>query len=308
MTSFIRRAGILTASALCLGACTTIQSATRQAVRYNSAFSNARNEILLLNILRARQNEPLQFSTISTVTGPMRGNINITTGLEWVFHAGDTLSPGGGFTFRDPAITLTPLESKEFRQGMMKSVDADYYSALLRQGWAPELVKELVLETPIVCVADDSKVIRSTWLSGAEAAGILKDGIGDDLAVRLSSASRKDGKVQVTFLSKRSSIKVDEGVCPSGRFLDPKATRFRSPLAIINYLAVTPGALPILKSDQRKAPSDVLVATFHRDGIWYVPRSPDSGAKLSLLAEIIGFQTTDAALQASKPTVTVNGD
>lgn len=227
----LRRALCLALASSAVSSCTTTIEAARSAsVRYNAAFADARNEILLVNILRARDELPLQFSTISTVTGPMRANIDLTSALEWVFHDKDKLTPSGTFTFRNPAVTLTPLESKEFLQGMTKPIAVDQLDELLEQGWDASAVLNLAVgaiqcpnETKIVNDGRDriwvntfenAASLSRTWRVGktdksaagdfdvtaAEGAKIVKEGLGDDYSVGIAKkqANRKRMGLEVS--------------------------------------------------------------------------------------------------------------
>ncbi len=147
MTYVVRRASayLIVLSCLTCG-CTTIEATRDASVRYNSAFANARNEILLLNILRASAQEPLQFSTISTVTGPMRGNVTVGGAIDNVLlGTSKVFNPSSQFVFRNPEVTLTPLDSKEFRQGMGTPVTAAQIDQLLAEGWDRAAVLNLVI-------------------------------------------------------------------------------------------------------------------------------------------------------------------
>jgi len=140
-----RRALFLASLGCTLAGCTTVQATRDASVRYNAAFADARNQIPLVNILRARDQMPVQFSTISNVTGPMRANVDVTAAWEWVFHDKDKVTPGGTFTFRNPAVTLTPLDSKEFVQGMATPITAAQVDQLLAEGWDRGAVLNLVI-------------------------------------------------------------------------------------------------------------------------------------------------------------------
>ncbi|MEA3052898.1 MAG: hypothetical protein QOG72_1801, partial [Sphingomonadales bacterium] len=52
-----------------LGGCALSQATPKIALDYNRDFADSRNEMLLLNVLRAAAREPLQFSTMGTVQG-----------------------------------------------------------------------------------------------------------------------------------------------------------------------------------------------------------------------------------------------
>ena len=220
--------------------CTTVDAARDASVKYNSAFADARNEILLINILRARDQVPLEFSTISTVTGPMRANVDVTSAFEWIFHDNDKLTPGGTLTFRNPAVTLTPLESKEFLQGMAKPLTAEAVDELQALGSDRAAVLNLAI-AGVVCSGTESKYGNATVLNNGrdsrvvadferiaaasadwdlterkpkpiahiavkapEGAKLVKEGLGDDYSVELADeqASASDMRVSVKSTEK----------------------------------------------------------------------------------------------------------
>lgn len=321
MRAKFRRALIVSA-VFSLSACTTIEAATKQAVRYNSAFTNARNEILLLNILRAQNGEPLQFSTISTVQGPMRGNIEVSNTLDWIFHGADEvrkLTPDGGFTFRDPTITITPLESKEFREGMMKPVSVEYLNQLVDQEWPVDLVEDMLItvkDCELRSVKEKGVIVkteREALIPSENAGELLREGAGKGVSIELvGSANDRPEKVRVRFRTEQISIadttRINPNICPSG-LINVKNTTLRSPLAIIRYLAkrTKSSEYPFLKLESgRLSKSDpTLVATVFRETTYSVPRNEKYAETLALLAEIIGFQTMNAELNANKPIVAI---
>jgi hypothetical protein len=69
------------------------------------------------------------------------------------------------------------------------------------------------------------------------------------------------------------------------------------------------GSNPYFKVIQNsKIPQNALVGTRFRHNLYYIEQGGNSPQTLAVLAEIIGFQTTDASLNASKPTLTVSQD
>lgn len=240
----------------------------------------------------------------------MRGSIGITSAFEWIFHGTDKLTPGGSFTFRDPAVTLTPLDSNEFRQGMMKPVGASYFAELLRQGWDSDVVKDLIVENVGCVAAPDPNPIREErriLVSSADAVKILREGAGDKIKLKLLTEQNDPEKVWVVMSTEPEpgALEIDRSICPLGG-LDTKTTKFRSPLSMINYLGAS-GTHPHFQVSTGRPANDqsVLVATQYRSKYYYVSHGRKSAQTLALLAEIIGFQTTNATLDASKPTVTV---
>jgi hypothetical protein len=136
-------------------------------VSFNRVFADARNEILLLNILRAEYNDPQQFSTISSVTGNMRPQMSVTGTLDnLIIGATKVFNPSGQFALRNPSVTIGPLETKEFRAGMMKPVTAQFVDDLLGQGWSRPVVLHLVLSAVICKTHAAAELVKRAAISG----------------------------------------------------------------------------------------------------------------------------------------------
>lgn len=343
---------VVAVNAICcvLAGCTTVGETKKGAVGFNRVFSDARNEVLLLNVLRARYNEPLQFSTISTVTGSMRPDFKLTGGLDnLILGAANAFKPAGEVDLLHPSVTIGPLESKEFRQGMMKPIDAKFVDDLIAQGWSKDVVLHLVLGG-IMCddvtyqnyngVDRDAKEVitfaqkvdwhlprpalmrgKSFLLNTSAAAKLIREGAGDGLKIVPVDAESGDpaGKLrlqivreapQMVNLGQANPCHTPTNTIEAGKLI------FRSPMAMIRYLGVltrnSEGGNDYFRvlPARNSIPQDAVVGTRFQNALFYVPRTEPAGRykpseTLALLAEIIGFQTTDASLGASKPVVTV---
>jgi hypothetical protein len=145
----------------CLGGCAATTTTNKVAVDYNRFFAQSRNEVLVTNILRASAREPMQFSTMGTVTGGVRNSGSITVPFTNLIGgtSGLTISPSA--TLNDsinPNITIVPLADKEFTEGILKPVSLDTLAYFLNQGWDPELILPLVVGG-IIC-----KRGKQSWL------------------------------------------------------------------------------------------------------------------------------------------------
>ena len=347
MNSRRHRAIFFSAFCCLLTSCTTVAATKKGAVGFNRVFADARNEVLLLNILRARDGEPLQFSTISTVSGNMRPDMKVTGGLDnLILGAANVFNPAGEFGFRNPTITIAPLETKEFRQGMMKPVKIEFIEELINEGWDPKTVFHLVIagikcgdakkghefvaqfaenaewETAVKKAPDKSPEApaKSVAVTAAEATKMLREGAGDSVELEIVDSQPGDAantvRVQFnkpkpqTFLLDRNSRVCGDSVAE----LPAKNLVLRSPSGMIQYLGELVGKgsggnayFRVLQARDR-IPQGVLVGTRFSHNLYYVAHDGHSPQTLALLAEIIGFQTTDASLNASKPTLTVSQD
>jgi hypothetical protein len=130
-----------------LSGCASLRNTDQVAVDYNRTFASAQNKSLLLNILRASEREPLQFSTISNVSGAVRNSGGIELQLTDVLGGGKLgvtpkLSIDDGV---NPAVTIIPLSQKEFTVGIHRAVDPATLDLFLGQGWDRELLLPLLI-------------------------------------------------------------------------------------------------------------------------------------------------------------------
>jgi hypothetical protein len=163
---------LLALSGLLLTGCSSQRLAT-QAVSFNLTLERAQNEMLLLNIIRAKDRLPMYISGISGLTGNVQTTLTSSLGhtytdagakkaAEAVSGAAtavtttkeitDTLTraytPSIGATFsKNPTFTLAVLDTQEFIRGFLAPVGKDtlhYYWTT--QDWPPELLFYLLVQ------------------------------------------------------------------------------------------------------------------------------------------------------------------
>ncbi|HEX8191333.1 MAG TPA: hypothetical protein VF552_00390 [Allosphingosinicella sp.] len=359
----------LAAAALMLAAgCTATGSARDAGVSYNRAFADARNEVLLLNILRTAAREPMQFSTINQVTGAPRPGAQITIPFSNILLGGDeSINPTVGLTARNPSITIIPLSSREFMRGMAAPIDFALADHLIAQGWHPEIVLGLAVGG-VVCSADPERVRLNTGvhldqaeafrtvlansrdfsiapgqrsvvatlrMNASELAQLFSRGVGEGRQigpVRQSEADRAADRYEIDILRQEPSRVLGlnfNPVCPE---LDSAASRQgvqvlpRSPQSMIFYLAalhqaqaepcgVEPRPAQVafrirVACPGQRAPATAAISTEFHGRRYFVDRAELAGEDdtlriLSLLTELIALQTTEAALGASRPILTI---
>ncbi|HEU0100407.1 MAG TPA: hypothetical protein VFQ67_16735 [Allosphingosinicella sp.] len=122
------------------------------AIDYNRDFAKSRNEMLLLNVLRAAAREPLQFSTMGTVTGAVGNGGELTLPFNNLIGAGaGVVSPSLKITDAvNPSVTITPLASKEFATGILSPIRPETIQLFLHNGWDAEFLLPLVVGA-VVC-------------------------------------------------------------------------------------------------------------------------------------------------------------
>src|SRR5580698_8592961 len=115
--------------------CAIVDQYSGRAIVYNLEAEQAQDQALLLNIVRAYLRRPMQFTTVSTITGvasasagaqyslptniPFRPPVQGATGIAaiptlptWLFSG----SMSGG-----PAFTVPVLDTQEFYDGILKA-------------------------------------------------------------------------------------------------------------------------------------------------------------------------------------------
>jgi hypothetical protein len=144
-----------------LGACAATQSTERIVLRYNRAFSDSRNQVLVLNILRAAAREPLQFSTMGQVTGSVGNSSSISIPFTNILVGGqDSISPT--LQIQDavnPSISIVPLATKDFVSGILTPIGPDDVQLFLHTGWDADFLLPVVIGG-VVC--PDGRVILNS--------------------------------------------------------------------------------------------------------------------------------------------------
>ena len=151
---FTRRANLLAAAlGLFFSGCSFWSHIAHDAVEYNRTVERSNNQILLLNILRAKERLPMYFTTLSLI----RGSLSSTLG------AGAEATVGGGvndakLTPRaeyksSPSFDVAVLDSHEFMRGILAPVSLETVRYYWDQGWPADLllhlfVREIRLRDP----------------------------------------------------------------------------------------------------------------------------------------------------------------
>jgi hypothetical protein len=157
----VRLAGAYLAGAFLAGACTVLLSACAVVdpvdTRYDTisrSLAKARNESIFLNIVRASQDYPLSFVTVSNVTPTMTNaaSLGLPTFLFGPLNPGGTalFTPGRDVIFNNTAASNTTSvssnfnvstqETSTFYQGFLKPIDLQTLDYFIRQGYPRELL------------------------------------------------------------------------------------------------------------------------------------------------------------------------
>ncbi|MBK9090987.1 MAG: hypothetical protein IPL90_18890 [Holophagales bacterium] len=134
-------------AALALGGCVTHGALSNRAVDYNTAAETARNEMLLMNILRARDRRPMVFTGLSRITGSVRAESRIGAAVSTGSAAPDVQAFSPSFGFSDsPTFDVAVLDSQEFTRGIMTPVGTEILEYFWDQGYNREVLLYLVVD------------------------------------------------------------------------------------------------------------------------------------------------------------------
>lgn len=136
MMSKFARCLLTLALAAATAGCASHYTTAGAATDYNRSFAQARMEMILLNILRASEREPLQFSVITGVSGSVHNSTKITIPFNNILLGGDeAINPSLEVTTRNPAVAIGPLETRDFFSGILQPVAMQRIDDLTDQGW-----------------------------------------------------------------------------------------------------------------------------------------------------------------------------
>jgi len=139
----------IVAGAICAG-CVPMAKFSTTATEYNLQTATAQDRTLLLNIVRAAHRYPMHFTELTTLTGSgtltLGGTITAPIGILNGGMGTGSIAPTGSIT-ETPTFNVAVLETQEFYQGMMKPMTAQQVATYLEEGFQPEIIFTLFLES-----------------------------------------------------------------------------------------------------------------------------------------------------------------
>ena len=156
----VLRAALPICAAALTAQCAVVDNIDGRIMQTNRSSEMARNELTLLNILRASNDAPLNFVAFARVTGittvgmgaglpsfltgPYTLPANTaTTGTRDATIGSTTLN---GTSLATNSYDLTVLESKEFYEALLSPIDLPIVNYFIRQGYPHELIFWLFVE------------------------------------------------------------------------------------------------------------------------------------------------------------------
>lgn len=136
-------------SAVLLAGCSLAPFISSNSIDYNNTVENVTNNVLVTNILRARDQAPLYFSDLALIRGAMEFNVQAQTTIPYgELYKATTRATGqaGPIAINSkPGFDLAPLNTKKFAQGMLRGIDIDIFAYFIQRRVNPKIFLNLVV-------------------------------------------------------------------------------------------------------------------------------------------------------------------
>jgi hypothetical protein len=258
--------------AVAVADCASTIALDRAVVAYDTTTADSVAKQLLLNIARARHNQPMHFTGISSVAATYKFSVNAGFGGALTGDRGGLIVPVFGASAEEnPTISIAPIQDEEFTQRLLTPLQEQKLTLLLRQGY------------------DVDSLLR---LMGAE--------------IRLENNAHSLGTGDGTVSYNRPSDREGEILAFIGRGIEEEPEYDVSPDPRTPPISENPPrTLEILEA--RRLPPGVDLST-SLQGYQYAVQ-PQSGYQwnrkaFSLLYQL--FQMTVAAVPPSGPAITIS--
>jgi hypothetical protein len=146
----MKRIGIAFLASLALGGCSLAPLISPAAIEYNQVEEDVNNQILVTNVLRARDNAPLYLAEFQNIhvgfTGTLgTGNITVPFGRGKVPNAKSFSALPNASIVASPTFDATQLDTQQFTLGMLKPVDPVTWEYYWHRNYSPDLLLYLFL-------------------------------------------------------------------------------------------------------------------------------------------------------------------
>jgi hypothetical protein len=136
---------IILSSLMALQACVSPYALDHAVIAYDQSTSEILSELLLLNIARAHQHQPLHFTGVSNIAATFNFQFNAGATPAMTGPTGSLITPIlGGTVSENPTISIIPMEGEEFTKRLLTPFQESKLTMLLRQGADVDLILRLL--------------------------------------------------------------------------------------------------------------------------------------------------------------------
>jgi hypothetical protein len=125
-----------------LGSCSIVDNFSGRTVNFNLEAEQAQLQTLLLNIVRASLSRPMQFTSLSSITGTQSMSGSTSLLIPFGHHrpaavaSPDQLTPSATVS-ASPTFTVPVLDTQEFYQGELTPLTGQEYHFFVEEGYTP---------------------------------------------------------------------------------------------------------------------------------------------------------------------------
>lgn len=128
------------------GGCASTIALDRAVVAYDTTTAESVSKQLLLNIARARHNQPMHFTAISNIAATYKFTVNAGVGGALTGESGGLLVPiVGASAEENPTVSISPMQGEEFTQRLLTPFPEQKLTLLLRQGYDVDALLRLMV-------------------------------------------------------------------------------------------------------------------------------------------------------------------
>ena len=126
----------ITATVFLISGCASNIALDHAVIAYDTTTANSISKQLLLNIARARHNQPMHFTAISNIAATYKFTVNAGIGGAATGERGSLLIPLiGSSAEENPTVSISPMQGDEFTQRLLTPFQEQRLTLLLRQGY-----------------------------------------------------------------------------------------------------------------------------------------------------------------------------
>jgi hypothetical protein len=142
-----RRPVLVALCSLMLVSCSFSRAIQQNVVDFNYAVAKSQNELLLINILRARERQPRYFTSLTQIRGSLSSSLRVNFLIPFVHDANQPsfVSPEGSLS-SSPSFDVAILDSEKFMRGIMRPIAGELFKYYWDQGWPRELLFYLLVD------------------------------------------------------------------------------------------------------------------------------------------------------------------
>jgi hypothetical protein len=128
-----------------LQGCFSPMALDRAVIEYDKTTTDILSKLILLNIARSHQHQPLHFTGVSSIAATFNFQFNAGATPALTGESGSLLTPlFGGTISENPTISIVPIEGEEFTRRLLTPFQENKFTMLLRQGVDLDLLLRLL--------------------------------------------------------------------------------------------------------------------------------------------------------------------